>query len=297
MSIALAMHCWGEGSEPAVLLHGFTGTGAAFDHLRPLLGGALRVAALDLPGHGNSPLALNGGSAWETALDSIADAIDRAHGGPAHLVGYSMGARLALGVALRHPAAVRSLVLESGTAGVRGEGDRRAGGATDRGPLGGEAARAERLALDGALADLLDREGVAAFVARWEENDVLAGLRKLPPALAADLRARRLAQSAAGLGWALRQLGQASQPDLWPELRGLRARTLLLHGSRDDKFRAYAERMALRIPDATLHEVRGAGHTPHLEKPQAFAAALLAFIAPAARAGDISIAASTGSSP
>ena len=280
MSVALAMHRWGDGAQPAVLLHGFTGSASSFDHLKPLLGPALRVAALDLPGHGKSPIAVNGGGAWESTLDSIAEAIDRAHGGPAHLIGYSMGARLALGVALRHPHLVTRLVLESGTAGVRGE-----------------QARAERLAQDQQLAALLDREGVPAFIARWEENDLLAGLRKLPAALAEPLRARRLSQSAAGLGWALRMLGPAAQPDLWRELRSLRAPTLLLHGSRDDKFRALAEKMALRIPEAALHELRGAGHTPHLERPRDYAAALLEFLAPAAGAGDIFITGNTGSTP
>ena len=280
MAVKLAMQRWGDGAAPAVLLHGFTGTAAAFDHLRPLLGGALRVAAVDLPGHGASSIALNGGAAWEATLDAIADAIDRAHGGPAHLIGYSLGARLALGVALRHPRSVRKLVLESGSPGLREEAE-----------------RTERRAHDAELAALIEREGLPAFVARWEESGTLAGLRALPPEAQATLRARRLAQSPAGLAWSLEALGVGTQPDLWPALRTLQAPTLLLHGARDDKFRATAERMALRIPDCALREIRGAGHTPHLERPHLTAAAWLEFLQASPTAADISITTTQESTP
>ncbi len=280
MSVRLSSERWGDGPLPAVLLHGFTGSAASFDHLRKLLSPALSVVALNLPGHGGSPVAVNGGSAWEATVDSVATSLARAHGGPAHLIGYSMGARVALAVALRHPELVRTLVLESGTAGIRAA------------PL-----RAERVAQDEALAQLLEREGVPAFVARWEETTVLAELRKLPADLIVSLRARRLAQSAAGLAWSLRMLGAGAQPDLWPALRSLRARTLLLHGAKDDKFRALAEKMALRIPDATLREIRGAGHSPNLERPALYAAALLDFVAAAQSATAPTLQISPGSQP
>ena len=76
------------------LLHGFTGTGRSFDHLRDRLDATFRVLAPDLPGHGSSPDA----TGWDDALDSIAAALGE---GPLFLAGYSMGARLALGYALR----------------------------------------------------------------------------------------------------------------------------------------------------------------------------------------------------
>ena len=45
----------------------------------------------------------------------------------------------------------------------------------------------------------------------------------------------------------------------------------LVVGERDEKFRAIAERMAERLPDARLHVVEGAGHAVHLERPDAVA--------------------------
>lgn len=266
MGLSLPLRQWGRGPEPLLFVHGFTGTGAAFDHLEPLLGEHVRVAAVDLPGHGRCALPAEGASGWNETVEAIAIGIEHAYGGPAHLVGYSLGARLALATALRFPGLVRSLVLESGSPGLRGDEQRSA-----------------RRAEDAELAASIERDGVAAFIERWETNDVLTSLRKLPPALGAALRERRLGQDAAGLAWTLRHLGAGVQPDLWPKLRQLEPRTLLLHGSRDDKFRAHAERMALRMREAQLHEVRRAGHAPHLEAPERYAAALLEHLRPPRR--------------
>src|SRR5438105_5568987 len=124
MSAALELRRWGSGAEPVLFIHGFTGAGSTFDHLESLLGKSLSAAAIDLPGHGASPVAVNGGDGWNAAVESIASAIERAHGGAAHLIGYSMGVRLALAVAVRFPSLVRSLILESGSPGLRTEEER-----------------------------------------------------------------------------------------------------------------------------------------------------------------------------
>ena len=250
--MTLAVTSWGQG-PPLVLLHGFTGAGSAFDHLRESLGPSFRVAAPDLPGHGQSPPA----TGWDDGLEELRAALPRE---PFFLAGYSMGARLALAFALRHPSSVRALVLESGSPGIHDPAER-------------ERRRAE----DEQLAGLALREGVAAFVARWEDHPTLAGLRDLPAPLAGALRARRLRCSAAGLASALRHLGSGAQPSLWGELPRLRIPTLLLAGERDAKFSGIARAMAERIPGARLLLVPGSGHSPHLEVPARYAGAVAGF--------------------
>jgi 2-succinyl-6-hydroxy-2,4-cyclohexadiene-1-carboxylate synthase len=173
------------------------------------------------------------------------------------LAGYSMGARLALAFALRHPSTVGALMLESGSPGIEDGNER-------------ERRRAE----DEELAALALREGIAAFVARWEDHPTLAGLRDLSAPLAAALRARRLANSAAGLASALRHLGSGAQPSLWGELPRLRVPTLLLAGERDAKFSGVARQMAARIPGARLLLLSESGHSPHLESPARYAGAV-----------------------
>ena len=251
--MTLAKATWGSGA-PLVLLHGFTGAGSAFDHLRETLGERFRVTAPDLPGHGKSPDA----TGWDDALESLRDALPSE---PFFLAGYSMGARLALAFALRNPAGVRSLVLESGSPGIEDPAER-------------ERRRAE----DDRLAGFALRDGVAAFVARWEEHPVLVGLRDLPAPLPTALRERRLRSSAAGLASALRHLGAGAQPSLWDELPGLRVPTLLLAGERDVKFSDIARGMAGRIPGARLRLLSGCGHSPYLEVPARYAEVVSGFV-------------------
>jgi len=238
------------------LLHGFTGSGRSFDHLRERLEARFRILAPDLPGHGASPDA----TGWDDALDSVAAALGPS---PLFLAGYSMGARLALAYALRFPDRVRALVLESGSPGIA-DPDERAG----------------RKFEDEALATMAEREGIDAFIDRWEEHPTLATLRDLPEPIASKLRERRRRNRVEGLASALRHLGSGAQPSLWNDLLHLRAKALLLAGERDPKFTAIAHSMARAIPGARLHLFPTAGHAPHLEAPDEYAAALLDHFTP-----------------
>jgi 2-succinyl-6-hydroxy-2,4-cyclohexadiene-1-carboxylate synthase len=234
-----------------LLLHGFTGSGRSFDHLRERLDARFQVIAPDLPGHGSSPDA----TGWDDALDSLATALGPS---PLYLAGYSMGARLALAYALRFPDRVLALLLESGSPGIA-DPDERAG----------------RKYEDDALATLAEREGLDAFIARWEKHPTLASLRDLPEPLATTLRERRRRNRIEGLASALRHLGAGAQPSLWDQLPSLRPKALLVAGERDAKFRAIAQSMARAIPGARLRLLARAGHAPHLESPDEYAEALL----------------------
>jgi 2-succinyl-6-hydroxy-2,4-cyclohexadiene-1-carboxylate synthase len=261
--VELKLRAWGEGPVPVLWLHGFAGDGGSFDGLRPALSSSVRATLPDLPGHGASDPPMEPATGWEETLTQL-EAILRALPGPRLLAGYSMGARLALALALRAPDAVHALLLESGSAGLRDP-----------------AARAQRRAEDEQLAELALREGIAAFVARWEETKVLAGLKDLPEVTAAALRTRRLAQHPRGLAAALRAFGQGVQPQQWDALPALRCPAVVIAGALDTKYMALARGLAAALPRATARIVEGSGHTPHLERPDAFAtlvreAALLA---------------------
>jgi 2-succinyl-6-hydroxy-2,4-cyclohexadiene-1-carboxylate synthase len=229
---------------PLALLHGFTGAGDAFDHLDL----PFQLSAPDLPGHGLSPAARG----WDEALDDLAAALGPE---PRFLYGYSLGARLALAYALRFPQRVRALALESGSPGIDDPEE-----------------RARRRADDEELAGLLRREGLDAFLARWEAHPTLATMRDLPGSLASALRARRRRNSPEGLASALRFLGSGAQPSLWAELPELDVPALLVAGERDAKFCSIARAMAARLPRGRLRVVASAGHAPHLEAPRELAA-------------------------
>ena len=104
-----------------------------------------RVIAPDLLGHGRSAAPADPARyALERQADDLAALLAALDAVPADVVGYSMGARLALVLALRHPSIVRGLILESPSAGIADAAE-----------------RARRRAADEALAEQLDREGLA----------------------------------------------------------------------------------------------------------------------------------------
>jgi 2-succinyl-6-hydroxy-2,4-cyclohexadiene-1-carboxylate synthase len=183
-------------------------------------------------------------------LAYLAALIDEPH----VLGGYSMGGRIALHAALARPRLVERLVLVGASPG-----------------LADVTQRAERRAADEALADRIERDGLEAFAAEWAELPLWEGQAERVRAAA---NADRLRNTAAGLAAALRGLGTGVLPPLWDRLGELTMPVTLVVGERDAKFRATAERMAERLPAASIVVVPGAGHAAQLERPELVAAAL-----------------------
>jgi 2-succinyl-6-hydroxy-2,4-cyclohexadiene-1-carboxylate synthase len=211
--------------------------------------------AVDLPGHGRSasPAEVAAYAMDATVADLVA-VLDRQGIARAHVLGYSMGGRVALALAVVHPDRVGALVLESASPGLAEAGE-----------------RAVRVAADAALAERIEREGVPAFVDYWESLPLWASQARLSPEARATLRAGRLQNTPVGLANSLRGLGTGSQPPLWDRLGDLAAPTLLVAGGDDAKFSDLARQIAAQIPDNELLLVHHVGHAVHLEQPAVFA--------------------------
>lgn len=260
--VRLEVRPGGQGT-PLLLLHGFTGRGSSWGPHLPALQRSHRTIVVDLLGHGRSDAPADPARyAVERQADDLA-ALARALGAPVvDVLGYSMGARIALQLALDHPAVVRRLVLESPSAGIAHRGER------DR-----------RRAADEALAEAIERDGVAAFVDRWEGQPIFASHAALPAAAWARLRRQRLGHTPGGLANALRGGGQGAMAPLVGRLGEIRGSTLVVVGSLDPLGRERAAVVAGGIPGAHLEVVEGAGHTPHLERPAVFRRLVAAFLA------------------
>lgn len=259
MGVTLGHEVWGSGPVRILALHGFTGNRSSWDHLRPEWERHCTVLAVDLPGHGQT--ALSTAPDYERTLDALLGLVREQGWEQANLLGYSLGARVALGLAVRAPQRWQRLILESGSPGLR----RRK-------------ARSERRRSDEQLALSIERGGVEDFVRRWEALPLFDGLRALKPEVQEALRARRLVADAEGLAGSLRGLGLGAQPNYWPELPELRIPTLLLTGARDAKFTATAVEMAGELPMAWRRTFPDVGHAPHLEVPADYAAEVLTFL-------------------
>jgi 2-succinyl-6-hydroxy-2,4-cyclohexadiene-1-carboxylate synthase len=203
---------------------------------------------------------VGGGSGWGeatnywTEVDRLAGIVSGSAASGAHLVGYSMGARVALGLALRYPQLVSRLTLIGVNPGLE---DQRA--------------RAERRAWETRWMQVLTREGIDAFADAWEALPLWQSQRTLPPERLARQRAARRAHDPRRLAAALDVLGLGAMPNLWPELPRLEIPIHLIAGERDAKFKRLAERIAEHAPRARISLVPDAGHNPILEAPHELA--------------------------
>jgi 2-succinyl-6-hydroxy-2,4-cyclohexadiene-1-carboxylate synthase len=238
---------------PLLLLHGFTGSAAAWGgRILTELAEVRRVIAVDLPGHGESdappdpqryalPSLVNDLSELLVALDAPA----------ADWLGYSMGGRVALGAAVLAPERVARLVLEGASPGLADDEERRA-----------------RREQDDALASRIESNGIEAFVEEWAALPIFATQHRLSERVREGERRRRLGNDPRALAACLRGLGTGSQPSFWERLAEVRAPTLLITGEEDRKFTEIAADMVKRLPDARAATVSVAGHCVHLEAPE-----------------------------
>lgn len=98
--------------EPLILLHGGLGSTGMFDVILPQLSQNHRVIAVDLQAHGRTA-DIDRPLSYESMADDIAGLIKQLGIGKTDVMGYSLGAGVALRTAIQHPGAVRKLVVVS----------------------------------------------------------------------------------------------------------------------------------------------------------------------------------------
>ncbi|MCY3916731.1 MAG: 2-succinyl-6-hydroxy-2,4-cyclohexadiene-1-carboxylate synthase [Chloroflexi bacterium] len=249
----------GGAGAPLVLLHGFSGSAATWRAVSERLADCCQCFAIDLLGHGRSDAPADAiHYRMEFVAADIIDLLDELALTRPNLLGYSMGGRLALFLALHYPGRFGAFVLESASPGLADDG-----------------ARAERRRRDNRLAEMIEKDGVASFVAAWERLSLWS------TQTAAQIRAQRsqrLANRPRGLANSLRGMGTGAQPNLWHQLPNLTAPTCLFVGERDQKFRRTNRLMAVAMPQSSLSIIPAAGHNTHLENPGAFCQTLRTFL-------------------
>ena len=222
-----------------ILVHGFTQTADSWGPVIAALPPDVDALAVEVP---------------EARDFDTTAAVIGARGDRATYVGYSMGGRLCLALALDRPDLVQSLVLVSASPGIADERE-----------------RATRRATDEQLAHDVERDGIDAFLNRWLAQPLFASL----PRELAGVDERRRGNSVERITHQLRALGQGAQPSLWDRLPELLMPVLLVTGAYDRKYRDLAATMAAAIGDnARTATVATAGHALHLEQPAALAALL-----------------------
>ena len=233
-----------------LLLHGFLGRGRDWDAIRAGLPAGWPTLAPDLPGHGAAVGLPEAAYTIDGAAARLADAL----AAPADVVGYSMGGRLALHLAVTRPDVVRRLVLVSASPGLRADAERAARRTLD-------AQRADEIAAD-----------LPGFLRRWHRMPLFA---MLPDALRRQLEAEKAVNDPAELGRSLLGMGTGAQPSHWNALARISAPTLAVAGGLDAKFVRLAREMARAGPAVELAVVPDAGHAVPAEAPDALTRLLI----------------------
>jgi 2-succinyl-6-hydroxy-2,4-cyclohexadiene-1-carboxylate synthase len=247
---------------PVVLLHGFTGSVASWVPISRNLARDHRVIAIDLIGHAASSAPVDPSRyEFDQALHDLSELTAQLRIARASWLGYSLGGRLALGMAIDYSDRVSSLILVSATAGIHDEHERH-----------------QRAEADEDMARRIEDAGIEAFVDEWERLPIWESQRTLPDEVSRVQRDIRRGNSAVGLANSLRGMGQGSQPSYWERLGEIEVPVLLMAGALDRKYVGIAGQMGVRIVDATLSVVPGAGHAVHLERPREFIEDVRAFL-------------------
>ncbi|HEY9825832.1 MAG TPA: 2-succinyl-6-hydroxy-2,4-cyclohexadiene-1-carboxylate synthase [Stenomitos sp.] len=251
----------GESSAPRVcFLHGFMGDSRDFDETIDRLVSTAYCLTLDLPGHGQTetsdgmtgyamPAIAQGILALLTQLDFL----------PCHLVGYSMGGRLALYLVHRFPESFLSLLAESASPGLATASERQQRQQQD-----------ERWAVE------LETTDWSACLAKWYSQPLFAALQDAP--CFQPMLQRRQQNCPQTLALALRGMSTGVQLPLWEALAHLDLPITLLVGDGDLKFRDINQRMVRSCLTAQFVVLPNCGHAPHLEVPALFAAAVQAHL-------------------
>ena len=252
----------GEGT-PVTLLHGFTQSGRSWQELIKTMPGGWRWIVPDLRGHGETRTRPGAPCTMDACLGDLEMLWDHLGVEHTHLVGYSMGGRLALHVAARKPERLLSLLTIGAHAGLE------------------EDAREGRRLGDEALAQHIEQDGLEAFIKYWSGLPLFAGLERRGPSFVAQLRAERMNNTVAGLACSLRGMGAGVMEPLWGDLARMTVPSTFVAGQLDHGYVASARRLAATVPHGHVEVVLRAGHSVHQERPDAFAHVLAAHLAAA----------------
>jgi 2-succinyl-6-hydroxy-2,4-cyclohexadiene-1-carboxylate synthase len=215
----LHRHTFGSAEQPTLcFLHGFMGASADWRPIVRELKDEFHCLTIDLPGHGRSLDQREEAYSVKGATEAVVEVLDVEGVSSCTLIGYSMGGRVALSLALRHPSRVERLVLESASPGLRTEAE-----------------RAERREVDSERAARIE-DDLEAFLTDWYRLPLFGSLARHD--LVDEMVRTRSTNDPQELARALRGLSPGRQTPFWDRLDEIDCPTLVLTGALDDKYTA-----------------------------------------------------------
>lgn len=233
--------------KPLVCFHGFSESGSTWDGIEVP---GYRLIRIDSMGHGRSarPMELQPYELPQM-LSDLHRVIYAVAGERYALMGYSMGARLALVYALEHLQEVTHLVLESGSVGIEDKEERQ-----------------ERYLADIVLGKRIQEQDIQWFSETWAKLDIFKTQQSLPAKVQQQIQCRRLLNSPHALAFTLEGSGQGTMPYVGHRLSELTMPVCYISGELDTKYTAIGAQYF-----GDVHRiVPQVGHNVHVEAPEAY---------------------------
>lgn len=237
----------GSGQPTWLFMHGFMGSMAEYQQVKPQ---GTRIY-LNLLGFGPNAQVVQPAQRfrWHTQINDLNEILNQLGIENVNLVGYSMGARLALAYATRFPKRINNLILEGGTAG-----------------LATQSLRQTRIIADNKKAVRVVDLGMENFIDEWEKLPLFNSQRQLPIEKQKFMHEQRTSQSAKNVANSLYYFGTGAMPNFWGQLAMIHVPVTLITGMNDQKFTMINQKMKQRLPQVMWHQVANAGHNVHFEQ-------------------------------
>jgi 2-succinyl-6-hydroxy-2,4-cyclohexadiene-1-carboxylate synthase len=251
--IQLHMFTIGNTSLPRIVfLHGFLGSGSDWTPIAGELEKSFCSILVDLPGHGESRIPQDGEPSgfFTKTVDALAAELRRSAAPPCFLVGYSMGGRIGLSLAMRFPELFEKAIIISASPGLRSEDERDLRRKSDEG-----------------IARKIEKN-FPGFIESWYDQPLFSTLKH--HAIFREVEAERMQSDPLNLARALRLLGTGSQPSQWELLSSNHLPLRFFAGEKDAKFVEIGRQMVNLCPCSELEIFPDCGHTLHLENRQLF---------------------------
>jgi 2-succinyl-6-hydroxy-2,4-cyclohexadiene-1-carboxylate synthase len=242
----------GSSGRPSILfLHGFLGSHEDWLPICEHLSGEYHCVLPDLPGHGKTVASRQSDFGMSVTAGSLIRYLDDHDIRKSHLVGYSMGGRLALYLAVHFERYFMTVTLESVSPGLAEKSE-----------------KLKRVELDEERAREIRNLSTERFLKKWYSAPLFKSLREHPDF--EHLIEQRLKTKNKDWSKSLQGMGLGKQPSLWNRLKFLSTPILILAGEKDEKFRKIAFQMREIHPDFRVSVVKGCGHNIHFEKRDQF---------------------------
>lgn len=237
-----------------LFLHGFTGCAEDWSDIFEQLPEKYNLIAVDLIGHGKTDAPGNADYySTESIISQIKFVKDHLTPNKIFLCGYSMGGRASLLFATSHPEDLKGLIIESSSAGIKNEDERK-----------------KRYETDLQLVQYIENHKMEEFIEAWSDQELFNTQRRFSNDKLKKLKKKKYTNSKIGMANSLRGFSTGIMPPLQDQLKKIPVKVLLITGDLDSKFTGINARIAKRFLKAKHKIVKNSGHNTHLEEPKRF---------------------------